>query len=132
MSSRMMDYDEPIMFKVVPIIIGVFMLLFFCLFITILCSMWRKYARLMNSGGSVDSGTRKIFIVLDQNGNYIGGSNFPAGGGGAGGEFRYDRITGGDASEVVVTTAEDLIKCQSCSSCNCNRNRGGRGGFDAC
>lgn len=66
----------------------------------------------VNGGGS---GGEKFFIMLDQDGNHICGSNFSARGGRVGG-FRL--------IENTTTEEEEVMKCQSCRSCGCSRSGG--------
>lgn len=132
-----MDNDD-IVFLMAPIMIMVFAFCGFSLFIVTLCCKWRALQNMNNGGAVYGGGAGKIIIVVDQNGNPIGGTNFPAGCGNfgslnaggefryAGGEFRYDRIYGG-GPEVAVATVGEVMKCQSCSSCGCTH--GGSAGY---
>ncbi|KAG6595346.1 hypothetical protein SDJN03_11899, partial [Cucurbita argyrosperma subsp. sororia] len=127
-----MDNDD-IVFLMAPIMIMVFSFGGFSLFVVTLCCKWRELQKMNNGGAVYGGGAGKIIIVVDQNGNPIGGTNFPAGCGNVGslnigGEFRYDRIYGG-GPEVVVPTVGEVMKCQSCSSCGCTH--GGSAGVDS-
>lgn len=85
--SSMMDDGDGLISTVFLFSILVFLIVI----ITLFCRRWRQFVHRRNDGGPGG----KVFIVVDEDGNNIGGRNFPAGGclvgrRNSGGGFRYD------------------------------------------